>query len=198
MFADFECWYDHEMESHRRQWVCPCCDAAPFLSCATFIRHLDDTHPQYIINEQMRDLISTTSLAQEDIDLRTCPLCAYSEEDMEVQIACRAFMSHLADHLEGLALDAYERSLHTVADGQMQREAINTEDDQASPSKAPMFPDDIQSQDNVVTRKSEETKDPSKGIPCVFHRFHCFSDPYEACCNRKRYVTNLWYGEYTQ
>lgn len=110
-FVDWDSWYAHEMETHRRQWVCPCCDIPPFYTSSAFVQHLDvdEAHRNYISDERMRELAVTTSGAREEISLCECPLCKPPAEHPNADSSAREFMEHLSDHLEELAVDAYDR-----------------------------------------------------------------------------------------
>jgi len=106
-------WFNHELEEHRRQWVCGNCETA-LHSVRLFKGHMMKHHPGTFLESQLTALASRSARPLERINASACPLCDYEavvrrklETDTETEsitISIRTFRNHLGRHLKQLAL----------------------------------------------------------------------------------------------
>ena len=102
-------WFHHEMEVHRRNWVCQFCDVF-VLSSRDFENHLTQNHLDLINDNQIPSLVQLASQPLQRIPASACPLCDYDEVlrarlsvSETILIKPAQFRSHLGRHLEQLA-----------------------------------------------------------------------------------------------
>ncbi|KAK4560770.1 hypothetical protein LTR86_005349 [Recurvomyces mirabilis] len=123
LFEDIDAWFDHEMSTHRRQWICISCPDRVFPTPDRLQEHLRRQH-----NETDRESVATTKAALDassrpvsEIAASSCPLCdeldkvsreqasriaAPIPEQNAVMLLLSRFKRHLGRHQEELALFA--------------------------------------------------------------------------------------------
>lgn len=106
-------WFNHELEAHRRQWICNICDK-PLPSVQLFEEHMKRQHSDTFLDSQLPGLTGRAARPLQRIAASACPLCDYesivrqksgaviTSEPITVRI--KTFRNHLARHLEQLAL----------------------------------------------------------------------------------------------
>jgi hypothetical protein len=119
LFEHREDWFKHELEIHRRIWICPSCTESnrSYDSATSLRQHLQKAHPAF--SEDPFDQNSILDMCSRPIAHMpadsACPLCDDYERGNETQpastpvIAMRDIKKHLADHQEQLALFAVPR-----------------------------------------------------------------------------------------
>jgi len=116
-------WFTHELQSHRRQWLCVLC-ATPFVSKAPFLFHLASAHRMSESDPQLHALVLQSEEPVDSISATACPLCdkwednivdpkrnskrAFLNEGQNVKPhgTLKQFRRHLGRHVEQLALFA--------------------------------------------------------------------------------------------
>ncbi|KAK2766116.1 Checkpoint kinase 2 [Arachnomyces sp. PD_36] len=89
-------WIYHEIQMHRRQWVCEE-HKAKFPTKESFIQHIKKVHSTAQIDSQIPTLLEISERKMEEMDIVPCPLCPY-------QGRLTILGSHLAEHLESISL----------------------------------------------------------------------------------------------
>ncbi|KAL9072549.1 MAG: hypothetical protein Q9161_003561 [Pseudevernia consocians] len=113
LFESRKQWFSHELEEHRRQWVCITCDK-PFPSVQQFEKHMNTQHSGTFLESQLPSLTGRAARPLQRIPASACPLCDYEsivrrKSVLEVTtepitIKIQTFRNHLGRHLEQLAL----------------------------------------------------------------------------------------------
>lgn len=103
-------WFRHELEFHRRQWICHLCKSS-FTRPSLIESHFREAHPGRIADDRVQATVSRASRPLENISSSSCAFCddwkmppGKTDETMEL---CR----HVGRHQEHLALDAIPRHL---------------------------------------------------------------------------------------
>ncbi|KAF2015912.1 hypothetical protein BU24DRAFT_422223 [Aaosphaeria arxii CBS 175.79] len=109
-------WIYHEIQVHRRQWVCDEHDLK-FESKALFSRHVVDRH-SVIAAEQLPVLIDISERPLDGLDIVSCPLCPEKRRLMLLE-------PHIAEHLESIALFALSRDVEE--DGGEDAQHVNSD-----------------------------------------------------------------------
>lgn len=112
MFEQTRSWVDHEMAQHRRSWFCILCKFSSDQQSEVTL-HLERHHPDTLGEESAHTMTYMTSRPLDSIDASTCPLCDWDKvllsKSSVTTVSRESFMSHLAHHLEQLALFAIPR-----------------------------------------------------------------------------------------
>ncbi|KAI0903977.1 hypothetical protein F4823DRAFT_568175 [Ustulina deusta] len=127
IFGDSRSWFDHELQCHRKQWMCVICSKGPFGTPADFKSHMKDMHANVSINDsQLEIFMSAGQRAVVTITADECPFCdewvatlknnaTISESTNLSQVAITVepvqFRRHVASHMEQLALFAISRDM---------------------------------------------------------------------------------------
>ena len=110
-------WMFHEMQMHRRQWVCRSCDES-FRSRHLIEIHMREIHPRDFTEKQLPVLLDLCERSVDSNELTDCPLC----ETLVSLRGAEDLQGHLGWHLEQLALflltanDSEETSLSPEVD----------------------------------------------------------------------------------
>lgn len=110
-FESRQKWWTHEMEAHRKKWVCGMCRSQR-PSFAAMKEHLHVDHPDQVPVNQTEHIAYQFGRPLGYINAADCPLCDYAGvlrrrgySDGEIaQIPADKFSWHLGRHLEQLAL----------------------------------------------------------------------------------------------
>ncbi|KAE9366233.1 hypothetical protein N431DRAFT_495972 [Stipitochalara longipes BDJ] len=123
MFRSRNEWFAHEMQNHRREWVCMSC-LETFTDNANFSEHLQSMHGNLVASSQLEALVLQCEEPVDKIPASACPLCDEWESNLldpkqnskrlflnngEVVEPCGTlvqFRRHLGRHMEQLALFA--------------------------------------------------------------------------------------------
>ncbi|KAI8635553.1 hypothetical protein F5Y19DRAFT_14534 [Xylariaceae sp. FL1651] len=127
MFGDSRAWFDHELQCHRKQWMCVLCLEGPFKKQADFKSHAKDKHANVLVDDNQLDIfMSACQRTVDAIAASECPFCdewgATFKENMPVPQSANCsevvitvepihFRRHVASHMEQLALFAIPRSM---------------------------------------------------------------------------------------
>lgn len=113
LFESRDQWFNHELEEHRRQWVCGSCQSS-FPSIDLFKDHMGTEHPGTFLDNQLAALATRSARPLHRICASACPLCDYeailrrklnpSVDEGPITVPIRTFRNHLGRHLEQLAL----------------------------------------------------------------------------------------------
>ncbi len=110
-FESWHKWWAHEMEAHRKNWVCGMCKAG-VPSIVAMKEHIQAEHGDGVSPGQVDDVALKFGRPATFFHASDCPLCDYqsvlqkrglTEQEIE-QIPAETFGRHLGRHLEQLAL----------------------------------------------------------------------------------------------
>ncbi|PIA93693.1 hypothetical protein CB0940_05156 [Cercospora beticola] len=117
LFEDRDSWFQHELEQHRRQWICHECPNTVFTSGQAIEAHVQAVHPT-LPAEVIPTIIDSSSRPATEVEASACPLCDEWQEGLiakatelalsttHVVVSLHDFRRHLGHHLEQLALFA--------------------------------------------------------------------------------------------
>ncbi|KAI0867254.1 hypothetical protein GGS24DRAFT_486217 [Hypoxylon argillaceum] len=130
IFRDRLSWFDHELQCHRRQWVCIMCEGGPFEEAKIFEDHLKSTHSDLTLDMNGLGVVKDASQrAVSEISAADCPFCDDWEDNLRqnaqgkqshdssaqpvnsVLVSPQRFRTHVAHHMEQLALFSLPRGL---------------------------------------------------------------------------------------
>ncbi|KAF4631570.1 hypothetical protein G7Y89_g6549 [Cudoniella acicularis] len=124
MFRSRNEWFAHELQSHRREWVCQFCQHKPFSTAELFSDHVASAHPAILAGSKIGAVILQSEEPIVRISGDACPLCDEwntrlhdSKHDtrrlllndgnvVEPYGTPKQFRRHLGRHMEQLALFA--------------------------------------------------------------------------------------------
>ncbi|TAQ86664.1 hypothetical protein B7494_g5027 [Chlorociboria aeruginascens] len=151
-------WFAHELQNHRREWVCQYCQHSPFTSEMAFSTHLKSLHS--ITGSHLKALVLQSEEPVDRISATACPLC----EDWETNVrdpkhdSNRAFLNdgkkvdaygtlnqfrrHLGHHMEQLALFALPRSEEEEIENNGVKGSKDTNSEQSGDEGVQMADDD--------------------------------------------------------
>ncbi len=104
-------WWAHEMETHRKKWVCGMCHFT-LPTMAAMKAHIQTAHGEHVGADQVNDVAARFGRPVTTFRASDCPLCDYPSllrqrgvsEDEIARIPAEKFGRHLGRHLEQLAL----------------------------------------------------------------------------------------------
>jgi hypothetical protein len=117
-------WFAHELQCHRRQWVCQFCQNDPLPTAEEFSEHVATIHPAILAGSKMEAMILQSEEPVTKILSKACPLCNEwetglrdSNQDSKILLlnggrvvepygTTKQFRKHLGRHMEQLALFA--------------------------------------------------------------------------------------------
>lgn len=124
MFRSRSEWFAHELQNHRREWVCQQCHNAPFSSSSSYKKHLRSMHHVELEGSQLKALILQSEEPIDKVSATACRLCDEWKTNIEdtKHDSKREFLNkgqqsqpygtrgqfrrHLGRHMEQLALFA--------------------------------------------------------------------------------------------
>jgi len=128
LFGNSRAWFDHEMQCHRRTWVCILCQEGPFRTALQMEGHTVGKHHDLLTQEeQLQVVVDASQRSMDAIPARDCPFCDEWAEFVEestpvpggnspsktvVTVDPTQFRRHLSFHQEQLALFAIPRTSH--------------------------------------------------------------------------------------
>ncbi|KAI1073614.1 hypothetical protein F5B20DRAFT_566434 [Whalleya microplaca] len=96
MYPTRQDWIYHEMQVHRRQWNCKYCRQT-FFSQSLMTQHLEAIHRGIWEYDKLPRILELCESSMDDSEVQHCPLCP-------IELAVDELMTHLAKHMEELAL----------------------------------------------------------------------------------------------
>lgn len=125
MFPSRNAWFAHEIQNHRREWLCQFCQHPAFVSASSFSTHTKALHGNILASSSLKALILQSEEPVDKIPSTACPLCDEweasvhrtheqlvsarkpdAESDGEAYGNLKVFRRHLGRHMEQLALFA--------------------------------------------------------------------------------------------
>ncbi|RMY14107.1 hypothetical protein D0868_01652 [Hortaea werneckii] len=121
LFEDRETWFTHEVDAHRRQWICMACSKSGFPSHGQLRKHAVLEHGHNEDGTEDLTKLMASSFPVEEISASFCPLCDSWDQQLreeshrkeilvpaenEIRVPIALFKRHLAQHQEQLALFA--------------------------------------------------------------------------------------------
>lgn len=126
MFRSRNEWFSHELQNHRREWVCQYCQHASFPMATAFSDHIRSSHPAMLAGTQLEALLMQSEEAVDTISALACPLCdewetntmaRHTKQESTIKTlhdgdlvdaygTRKQFRRHLGRHMEQLALFA--------------------------------------------------------------------------------------------
>lgn len=105
-FSSRHDWFNHEVESHRKQWCCAKCHSSKFTSASSLRDHFDSVHPGSFTNSQWPLILKTCERPLRNFGPSSCPLCFSWDPPEGKAYNAEEFCRHLGSHLQQLALTA--------------------------------------------------------------------------------------------
>jgi hypothetical protein len=172
MFRSRNEWFGHELQNHRREWVCQYCHHVPFLTAADFSKHISTSHPAVLASTQIQAVLLQSEEPVDTISAFACPLCDEWEEGIKTRQGKqegkirmlnhgemvepygtkKQFRRHLGRHMEQLALFALPTNNAELDDDSTSGE----EDDQSDHRESQPGPIDRPSPGQLVSPKPWE------------------------------------------
>ncbi|RFU33867.1 hypothetical protein B7463_g2501, partial [Scytalidium lignicola] len=126
MFRSRNEWFAHELQNHRREWVCQYCQHETFKAPDVWADHMKSSHPSVLANSQLEALMLQSEEPIDHIPASACPLCddweeqinkRYTQQTSKIQLlnngqtvepysTVKQFRTHLGRHMQQLALFA--------------------------------------------------------------------------------------------
>jgi hypothetical protein len=131
LFRDKQSWFEHELQCHRKQWVCILCDQSTFTTPGQLDAHLEAQHPEIPIRgNQVSVFQNACERAVSTITASECPFCDELEAPRRILnlrskskdpsnnlvVKPDLFRDHVASHLEQVALIILVKELRTDMD----------------------------------------------------------------------------------
>lgn len=167
MFHSRHEWFAHELQAHRREWICEYCTHESFATANSFRNHLRLTHTVNIKGSQLEAIVLQCEEPIDKIPAAACKLCNQWENEIQRCSAVSGkpirdektnksgslsmFRKHLGRHMEQLALFALP-----IANNR-EDEAMDSEEQHSD-----SFDDEVALLNNPLTSKVEEEKSPSE------------------------------------
>ncbi|KAI3337090.1 hypothetical protein HD806DRAFT_26742 [Xylariaceae sp. AK1471] len=98
LFTTRHDWIYHEMQLHRRQWVCQSCDCG-YVSKKEMTEHLRRVHGPSMKDRELVTLLEMSERPIDEAYVDRCPFCYGT-------MTTKALMDHIAGHMEELAIFA--------------------------------------------------------------------------------------------
>lgn len=171
MFDSFKAWRSHELDRHRRQWVCQLCGTVCQDRSDT-LTHLKSRHRHDLNDCQIDIIVEASSHYPETIHAKDCPFCDFPEasrqqkpetSSQEARVNARRFMKHVGRHLEQLALFVMPQP-EVESDGGLGSNAarVPDPDDMETLSAMSAFDSDPSNRGRAIhTRGTDEADPPS-------------------------------------
>lgn len=163
MFRSRNEWFAHELQCHRREWVCQYCQHKAFNSASTYSKHLNSLHTAILGKFQLEALLLQSEEPVDKIASNACPLCdeweaslKNSKQDakrlllndgrvVEPYGTPKQFRRHLGRHMEQLALFALPT-----------REGDGLEDDSSEDDEFEEKSEDPQSNEPSINKEGSQ------------------------------------------
>ncbi|WAO93324.1 PX domain-containing protein [Fusarium falciforme] len=99
-------WFNHELDSHRKQWHCTKCHHINFTSASQLRSHFDSTHQGSFTDAQWPLILKACKRTLTAFGPSSCPLCFTWAPPRSEAYNAKEFCRHLGSHLQQLALTA--------------------------------------------------------------------------------------------
>lgn len=99
-------WFNHELESHRKQWRCTKCRNSKFTSTSHLREHFDSTHQGAFTDTQWPFILKACEHPLRTFEPHSCPFCLSWDPPENEAYNIQEFGRHLGSHLQQLALTA--------------------------------------------------------------------------------------------
>jgi hypothetical protein len=195
MFKSRNEWFAHELQNHRREWVCHFCRHDAFPNSATFSEHVSSAHPTVLAGSQLEALALQSEEPVDTIPADACPLCNEWEETVSARHerqgtkmmllndgvakaygTTKQFRTHLGRHMEQLALFA----LPMAESDDLDDDSENTDDNSNASLRSKVSLSEIkeaekteQEKDGPVLMGSSQFTPGSAAIQLVSHLTRC-------------------------
>ncbi|KAK1770845.1 hypothetical protein QBC33DRAFT_566309 [Phialemonium atrogriseum] len=156
LFATRHEWFNHELESHRKQWQCHKCRNYGFKSAAGLREHLDTVHHGSVTEAQMPLILKACERPIRDFNSSSCPLCDDWAPPPGKSYNADTFCRHLGNHLQQLALTA----LPLVIDGLVLLDQSSVDEEETYPIEDLVDFDDGYSLGETAGGQEDESKNP--------------------------------------
>ena len=103
LFSDCDAWFLHELQHHRREWICQQCQVEPFATKEAFQHHLILTHELDISSSYVKGILIQSEEPLESFGQGACLLCAEWDPmacASKLDLSAETFKRHLACHLK--------------------------------------------------------------------------------------------------
>jgi hypothetical protein len=109
LFSDCDDWFSHELQYHRREWVCQQCQLDPFSSRDDFVQHLESTHGMGFPSSHLNGVVLKSEEPVDKFYEGACLLCTRWDEMLKGLTGdgvdrpfatAETFKLHLASHLK--------------------------------------------------------------------------------------------------
>lgn len=161
-------WFDHEMQSHRKEWHCQVCQYSCH-SVDDMEIHMRANHYGSFLEPQLPALLELCERQVDKIPANACPLCdtwatllrarmSMIEEDLSQNlfVTPKQFRSHLGRHMEQLALFALPKfNEHDVNNANSNAAAAGDDSEDGSDNRV-MLPAAVKGRNVTVIKKGAE------------------------------------------
>ncbi|KAI1426141.1 hypothetical protein F5Y12DRAFT_784217 [Xylaria sp. FL1777] len=96
LFTTRRDWICHEMQLHRRQWVCQSC-ACAYISKSEMANHVRHIHDSCIGENELTTTLDISERPMDETQVDTCPFCYAT-------MSLKELLDHIAGHMEEIAL----------------------------------------------------------------------------------------------
>ncbi|KAI3319726.1 hypothetical protein HD806DRAFT_258866 [Xylariaceae sp. AK1471] len=122
-------WFQHEMDNHRRQWLCNFCSSstAVFSNKGDMANHLQNSHVESVTTAQLHWLLEVCDKPSLQSETFHCLFCDQWDPDIKGSKTATQFGRHVARHLQALSI----ASLPLAIDG-LQIASRDSEKEQSS------------------------------------------------------------------
>jgi hypothetical protein len=195
MFRSRNEWFAHELQNHRREWICQYCNHTPFLTSTSFSAHILSSHPAVLTSTQIEAVILQSEEAVENVSAFECPLCDEWQEAMmnrkqikeerartisdgetiEPYGTKKQFRRHLGRHMEQLALFAVPKN-----DGELDDDS--SQEDEKDDSDHEVQQESLEDEDKSANMEKEDPDwQPANGSGPVGDRLPPTNFPCDRC-----------------
>ncbi|EEU42727.1 uncharacterized protein NECHADRAFT_84262 [Fusarium vanettenii 77-13-4] len=108
-------WFNHELESHRKQWHCTKCRDSRFTSTSRLREHFDSSHRGAFNDTQWPFILKACERSLGTFKPHSCPFCFSWDPPENEAYNIQEFGRHLGSHLQQLALTALPIAIDGLA-----------------------------------------------------------------------------------
>ncbi|KAK3075789.1 hypothetical protein LTR53_000614 [Teratosphaeriaceae sp. CCFEE 6253] len=155
LFDSKHAWTSHEMDHHRRHWICEVCNSHRSDDDNDFAVHLRTKHKGQFTGSQIQILMRTSSRTTDFYSALDCQFCEWEKtlrplnthvpQNEAIRVTSHHFMKHLATHLEQIALFALPRLPSDDAEDNSADAAMGASADTGQAAGRSMSIDDMES-----------------------------------------------------
>jgi len=182
MFRSRNEWFAHEIQNHRREWICVAC-LDTFTEKAKFSEHLQSMHSNLVAQSQLEALLLQCEEPVDKIPASACPLCDEWESNLldPKQDSKRLFLNngavvepygtvvqfrrHLGRHMEQLALFA----LPMAEDNEMEDDSVEDSSNDGDPPEKKSVPSEPKDNESIDEASDVDTIPEALKGPILAH-----------------------------